>query len=777
MVTRRFITLAALVAIFAECSSAVAEMHELTPADAVATVRIVQNKIGAGQPVDYFASPDGKRYLVRLVYGDVKRNGVWMDLLTAPLSSLDAAAHPKRCAHLFTTGLGSLTSGQSAEADPEAANAIRWTDATHVSFLWSDERATRQIMSLNLDTCKHRFVTHMIGDVFSFLSTADGTSLINAQVLPPTGVSEKLWAQGLTVGDSIDGFSILMGHVEDENAVDAMYKNTWFIHSARTTRPLMMDGKRFDRTNPYSRDLAASPNGRSALVSVGIGPRPVGWDKYDNPGLQSVLTENDGKIRFPVRFAVIDLHAAISHMLWDAPKAWQTQVIWSPIDNVVLLAPTFLPVDSSDSIGLAGNAAATVDAATGDYRVLPVDLTNRTVIKAQWESSGEISIASTDASGANPRTQKFTRISAAWHEAPDIGDTPVPKGDTRPVFLETRQTLNTPPQLFAVDSQTRSSRLILDPNPHLLTDFKLGRQERMSGTLPNGRPWIAQLIYPADFKPGIRYPLVIQCEYGSAAFGPEEFSLMGTWMDGGYGLGPTPFAIYAGQSLASRNIAVLVLKVLHTAGGIQESDDRQLGFETLARQLVASGLADENKIAIDGFSRNGYFVDYTLAHSEFPFSAAIASDNYEPSYFQSALANWRKWDALANGASAFGAGLQTWLAHAPGFNAEHIHTPLMMIGQSGGIAQIIGEWEIYSRLRHLHKPVEMYMMPQADQHPAHNTQNPRQIIAVQQKAIDWLDFWLTGREDPNPDKRAQYARWRAFRTAQTTADSQSATSP
>jgi hypothetical protein len=759
MVTRRFVTLVALGAMLAECSSVWAGKRELTPADALATVRIVQNQSGTGLSVDNFASPDGKRYLVRLIYGDVKRNGVWMDLLTAPLSSLDAAAHPKRCAHLFTTGLGSLTSGHSAESDPDATNVIRWTDASHVSFLWSDQRATRQIMSLNLETCKHRFVTHMVGDVFSFLSTADGTSLINAQVLTPTGVSEKLWAQGLTVGDSTDGFSILMGHVEDENAFDAMYKNAWFIHFADTTRPLMMDGQRFDRTNPYSRDLAASPNGRSALVSVGIGPRPVGWDKYDNPGLQSVLTENEAKIRFPVRYAVIDLHAAVSHMLWDAPKAWQTQVIWSPTENVVLLAPTFLPVDSSDSIGLGGNAAATIDAATGDYQVLPVDLTNRTVMKAQWGSSSEISIASTDASGANPRTQKFTRINAAWHEAPDIGDTPVPNGNTGPVFLETRQTLNTPPQLFAIDSQTGSRRLILDPNPHLLTDFNLGRQERMSGTLPNGRPWIAQLIYPADFETGMRYPLVIQCLYGNTAFGPEEFSLTGTWMDGSYGLGPTPFAVYAGQSLASRNIAVLVLKVLHTAGGIQESDDRQLGFETLARQLVASGLVDENKIAIDGFSRNGYFVDYTLAHSAFPFAAAIAGDNYEPSYFQSALANWRKWDEITNGASAFGAGLQTWFAHAPGFNAEHIHTPLMMIGQSSGIAQIIGEWEIYSRLRHLHKPVEMYMMPQADQHPAHNTQNPRQIVAVQQKAIDWLDFWLTGREDPSPDKHEQYTRW------------------
>jgi dipeptidyl aminopeptidase/acylaminoacyl peptidase len=209
---------------------------------------------------------------------------------------------------------------------------------------------------------------------------------------------------------------------------------------------------------------------------------------------------------------------------------------------------------------------------------------------------------------------------------------------------------------------------------------------------------------------------------------------------------------------------------MHTTGGIQESDDRQLGFETLARQLVASGLADENKIALDGFSRNGYFVDYTLAHSAFPFAAAIAGDNYEPSYFQSALANWRQWDEITNGASAFGAGLQTWLAHAPGFNAEHIHTPLMMIGQSGGIVQIIGEWEIYSRLRHLHKPVEMYMMPQADQRPAHNTQNPRQIVAVQQKAIDWLDFWLTGREDPSPDKHEQYTRWHRLSTSSAVAN-------
>jgi hypothetical protein len=211
--------------------------------------------------------------------------------------------------------------------------------------------------------------------------------------------------------------------------------------------------------------------------------------------------------------------------------------------------------------------------------------------------------------------------------------------------------------------------------------------------------------------------------------------------------------------LATRNVAVLELQVLHAGQGIKQAEDHQLVYEALARQLVGSGLADENKIALAGFSNNGYWVEYTLAHSAYPFAAAIAADNYDPSYLQSALGNWREMDEDLNGAPAFGAGLEQWLKNAPGFNAEHIHTPLLMTCQSGGLVMIIGKWETYSRLRHLNKPAQMYLMPHVDKHPSHTPQNPEQIIAIQETAIDWLEFWLTGREDPNPRKREQYARW------------------
>jgi hypothetical protein len=66
----------------------------------------------------------------------------------------------------------------------------------------------------------------------------------------------------------------------------------------------------------------------------------------------------------------------------------------------------------------------------------------------------------------------------------------------------------------------------------------------------------------------------------------------------------------------------------------------------------------------------------------------------------------------------------------------------------------------------------MYVMPQVDTHPSHNPQNPRQIIAIQDGVIDWFSFWLTGREDPDPNKRIQYERWRRLRDLREMSDPQ-----
>jgi hypothetical protein len=751
------------VPVHARADTDAAEKRELTPADAVATVRVIDNQLTLGERVDSgVTSPDGKRYLLRLIHGDVERNGVWMDLLTGSLDSLEAATHPKLCAHIFTTGLGSTKSIRSSEADTDPTNLIHWINDTQVAFLWSGTNAIRQIVSLDVTSCKHRFLTHSATDVFSFVFAQGGTLLFNAQVLRAVGGSQRLWKRGFTVSDASDGWSILAGNIDSVDA-SSDGDNAWFIRSADSIRAIDMLGAPVDRTNPFFRDLFLSRTGRFALTDVGVPAIPNAWEQYTNTTLQSLLKINQSiPGRLPLRYALIDLKSGSSRMLWDAPRAFRGQVAWSPNNETLLLAPTFLPLAANNALGLSGTAAAELEVRSGQYHILPVDLTSRTVVSTEWLSPQNVEIRSTNDIGADTRVDRLIREDGHWIVAPTTN----PFSNLGPTIrLETRQSLNSPPQVFAVDSASTKSRLVIDPNPHLLERFKLGRVERMSGTLSNGKQWIAQLIYPADYSPGTRYPLVIQSDYGSV-FGKEDFNLEGAWGLSGMGLGPSLFPSNPGQLLATKNIAVLTLSVLHFSSGLGQDDDYQLAFESLAQQLVASGIADPLKIALVGFSRNGHWVEFTLAHSAYPFAAALAVDNYDPSYFQSALANWRNEDAQMNDGPAFGDGLQKWIARAVGFNAEHIHTPLYMIGQTNGTQIIMSKWEIFSRLRYLKKPVEMYLMPEANTHPSHNPQNPRQIMAVQEKSIDWLTFWLTGREDPSPQKRDQYARWRVFRTSQ-----------
>jgi hypothetical protein len=689
-----------------------------------------------------------------------------MDLQSGSLDSLEAAAHPKLCARLFTTGLGSTTSAGSADGDTTSTNLIQWTSNTQVAFLWSDANAIRQVMSVDVISCKHRYLTHSTTHVFSFGFGKDGTLLFDTQVPRSLRESQRLWKQGFTVSDTSDGWSILNNKIDGVDA-NSFFDNAWFIRSQDSIRSIDVVGQHTDRTNPLYRDLFLGSSGRLALIDVGVPAIPAGWEQYTNPTLQSFLKINQSiPGRLPLRYALIDLKTGNSRVLWDAPRAFRGQVAWSPNSETLLLAPTFLPLVAGNPLGLSGTAAAELDVRSGRYRILPLDLTSRTVVSTEWLSPDTVEIHSTNDLGADPKADRLIREDNHWSVAPvtDLSSNAGPK-----IHLETRQSLNQPPQVFAVESASGQSRLVLDLNPHLLKQFKLGRVERMSGALSNGKQWIAQLIYPADYVAGTRYPLVIQSDYGHV-FGKEDFALSGMWDFNGMGLGPSLFPSNTGQLLATRNMAVLTLALPHFASGSGQDDDYQLAFESLAQQLVASGIADPLKIALVGFSRSGHWVEFTLAHSTFPFAAAVAVDNYDPSYFQSALANWRNEDAQMNGAPAFGDGLQKWLVRAVGFNAEHIHTPLFMIGQTGGIQIIMSKWELFSRLRYLKKPVEMYLMPEGDIHPSHNPQNPRQIMAVQEKTVDWLSFWLTGREDSIPQKRDQYRRWQAFQQSSTVSD-------
>ncbi len=142
------------------------------------------------------------------------------------------------------------------------------------------------------------------------------------------------------------------------------------------------------------------------------------------------------------------------------------------------------------------------------------------------------------------------------------------------------------------------------------------------------------------------------------------------------------------------------------------------------------------------------------------------ADNLDDGYAQETLGPYARgeWSGLA-GAEPFGKGLAKWLENSPGFSADRIRTPLRLHQESGGIPYVLAHWEIFSRLRQLGNPVELYVIPDID-HGTHGTQNPRQCFASQQGAVDWFVYWLKDQRDPAPSKSDQYRGWDVLRHLQ-----------
>lgn len=76
-------------------------MRPLTVVDAIETTRLMLDR----DRNSVFVSPDGQRYVVMLITGDVAQDGVWVVLMTGWLDSR-GFARPVSVARLFTRGLG-----------------------------------------------------------------------------------------------------------------------------------------------------------------------------------------------------------------------------------------------------------------------------------------------------------------------------------------------------------------------------------------------------------------------------------------------------------------------------------------------------------------------------------------------------------------------------------------------------------------------------------------------------------------------------------------------
>lgn len=739
--------------------SPVSAAPPISPEAAIETTRFY----GDMEEKRVFLSPDGERYAVAALTGDVARDGNWLTIMSGGLGSFKSA-EPKVVARLFGRSLGD--DENIFKSFLTVAGRLNWIDEDRVGFHWEDENGLIQYYAVNVVTEKTEQLTNHPTSLFQFgLNVGPDGALIYAALAGDRPRADEAFKKAVHEGfaaDHEDLFALMEGVPSGEGLLDRLWGHKWFYQRRPDEAPVEITVAGRSKTLGMPLTATISPDGRFAVIGDFPGDIDPEWSKYTHPLFSLLIGKAlEGSIKeFEVRslkqLFVVDLSDRTVRPLWNAlTQGFPPQVTWSPDGKRVLVSPTFLPPSDESDAGLAGEAVAVVEVATGNYLSIPLgDLEPRDLEDLRWVSDTRIAAATEDGAIA------FQKSDDGWEAVSATGSPAAVTGNSASTLLiDVRGDLNTPPTLVAVDAETGRERTLYDPNPDLTSQFKFGRIEKVSWSAEDGRTWEGELYYPAGYKPGRRYPFVLQTHGGS-----ESFSLYGYPDYSGLGTGS---GVFVAQLLAGRDVGVLQVRDERGILQHEAAETYRRGFDGAVDYLIGKGLADPERIGIQGFSRTGWLIQYSLVNSDFVYAAAIAADNIEGGYVENSLLQEGNMEA-ENGAAPFGAeGLKHWLENAVPFNAERIYTPLLKVQQGpGALLRSGGTWELYARLRRLGRPVELYFMPDQEAHGGHQPQNPRQIAALQHRALDWWLFWLKGVEDPAPSKAKQYAEWRKLRGLQ-----------
>jgi dipeptidyl aminopeptidase/acylaminoacyl peptidase len=699
---------------------------------------------GAGPEQDFAVfSPGGRSFAIVIRKGNLANNTNEFSLLLFRIDERNDVSGP--------TVLAMFASSSNREGIKD----VTWLDGNTLLFLGERPGEKTQLYLIACDTKEVRKLTDHPTNLVSYaMSERSGlivyaaestTTAISSEVDGGTGVtvlSEALTdlLAGHTGGGEFDNHELFAKRIgEDETK--------HLLPLGRLDNPLI--------------DLALSPNGNYLIVKTSTQSVPASWGEYYDPALKKVMSLLGPKsVRSDVmRYEVIDIQTNKARVLIDAPVGYEeSRVSWSPDSQSAVLTGVHLPLEAHDAEERASRRTK--------LYVVDVDLQKQTLSIISDKGLKFVSRdlekrEATFQAADGGRCQETFRLdnSGKWFLLKEACS-PFAKQGRLDIYL--KEGLNELPRVVARNPETNQERTVLDLNPQFAY-VEFGHVKEIEWLIDHRQRVRGALYLPPDYRDDIKYPLVIQTHgYDAGRFEVD---------------GPTPTA-FAAQALANRGFVVTQVpdpnyELLSTP---QEMVAAINIVEGVIRLLTRRGVIDADRIGIIGFSRTGLYVEYALIHSRFHFAAATVADGTDIGYFRyMAVANARpdlaKDSERLVDAVPFGYGLRTWLARSNGFQMDRINTPLQL--QAIGPMSLLSEWELFSGLSRLGRPVDLLYLPDG----THILGRPRERLASEQRTVDWLSFWIKGEEDPDPAKAEQYKRWHELRKLQQENDTGVKTAP
>lgn len=189
-------------------------------------------------------------------------------------------------------------------------------------------------------------------------------------------------------------------------------------------------------------------------------------------------------------------------------------------------------------------------------------------------------------------------------------------------------------------------RKLTDTNGSLLAAHAIGKVEELTWKSFDGKPMQGWLIYPPDFDPGRKYPLILDIHGGPHAMYGVEFNHQMQIFAG------RGFVVFYSNPRGSTGYGEEFGNIIHGRYPGDDFTDLMTGVDA----VVAKGFIDPKKLTVTGGSGGGLLTAWTVTQTG-RFAAAVS---------QYPVTNW----ITQTGSSDIGLAMMRWMKAAPWENPQ-----------------------------------------------------------------------------------------------------------
>jgi dipeptidyl aminopeptidase/acylaminoacyl peptidase len=244
---------------------------------------------------------------------------------------------------------------------------------------------------------------------------------------------------------------------------------------------------------------------------------------------------------------------------------------------------------------------------------------------------------------------------------------------------------------------------------------------------PDGWEIEGVLVKPADYQEGRRYPLIVEAHGGphgrqSVGFNPlwQLFAANG-------------FMVLAPNFRGSGGYSQSFVDSDRDDWGGKDYGDIMSGVD----HVVAGGLADPDRLGIEGWSYGGFMTSWIIGHTN-RFKAAVAGaavTNLFSFYGTTDIQRFIEWEFLGHPWDH----LESIRAHSPITYAPKTTTPTLILhGEADVRVPIEQGWQLYTTLKKVGTPVEFVRYPRE----GHGFREPAHKRDRYARMLEWFERYL-----------------------------------